>query len=93
MTKKPTQQTPMSRDEIEAMIVAVVQRELSALVAALDARAMERNKGTGSRVTKRTVSIPSDLWNQLRRECPGPASSHVTAAIRLYLTVRQGEGS
>lgn len=74
----------MTRDEIEELIIAVVKRELSALVTNMESR-------EGSRVTKRTVSIPSNLWAQFRRECPGPASAHVSKAIRLYLTVRQTE--
>lgn len=91
MGKKPTKETPMSREEIEEMIVAGVRRELSALVANLDARAMERHKGTGSRVVKKTVSIPADVWQQFRRECKGPASPHIAEALRIYLAIRKGE--
>jgi hypothetical protein len=93
MAKKPTDQPGMSRDEIEELVTTIVRRELATLVASIEARAMERHKGTGSRVVKKTVSIPVDVWAQLRRECPGPASSHVTAAIRLYLATRKGDTS
>ena len=90
MPKKPTEQPPaMTRDEIEQLIVAVVKRELANLVANLEARAMAKHKGTGPGVTKRTVSVPSDLWALFRRECPGPASQHITAAIRVYLATRK----
>ena len=87
MPKKPTEQPPMSRDEIEQLVVHVVKRELAALVE----KAGERSQGTGSKVTKRTVSIPVDVWNQMKRECSGPASQHVSAALRLYLATRQTE--
>jgi hypothetical protein len=87
--KTTTELFSMTRNEIEELVVQVVKRELSSLVKEFEARG-EKGRG-GSKVTKRTVSIPSDLWQQFRRECPGPASSHVTAAIRLYLITRQSE--
>lgn len=75
--------------EIEALVTETVKHELAKLLHGVAMVPVERvGRGGKARTVKKTFSIPTEVWKEVEK-LGGIRSSHVTAALRLYLKLGQ----
>lgn len=85
-----TEYAGMSRTEMEEVVVRIVRQELAGLMEGFTVREIPKTgRGGGRLAVKKAFSIPADLWQEFERLCPGIASNHVAAALRLYLNLQR----
>jgi len=84
-----TDESESGDTDLETTVVAIVRRELHKLLNEVElVPAQKSGRGGGSVMVKKAFSIPKDVWDQVEA-LGGIKSNHVTAALRIYLNMRQ----
>lgn len=75
--------------DIKGLVVETVQAELHRIFHQFEPESVQRagRGGKGATTVKKTVSVPADLWGHVEA-LGGIMSNHVSAALKIYLTLR-----
>jgi hypothetical protein len=79
----------LDKNDVADIARQIVKEELSALLRDVEIVPWQRGKKrSGVHSVKKTFTIPEDVWDEVRA-LGGIMSSHVTAALRVYLNMKK----